>query len=151
VQRARRARHDRILAARIQIRAISFDATHGRLHPRNPGSDREQGAAPAWVIEAQPYIDDPGADADIPPARRRSLLELAKGICKWPVGDPAAPDFFFCGAAAREGRPYCDHHCLRAYRAIAPNGRERGSPLMGLQNERKPERHAVAPAPEGGR
>ncbi|MEA2961186.1 MAG: GcrA cell cycle regulator [Alphaproteobacteria bacterium] len=60
---------------------------------------------PAWVIEAKPYVDDPRVDTDIPLAQRRSLLDLTAGACRWPVGDPSHPDFFFCGAEALRGEP----------------------------------------------
>jgi GcrA cell cycle regulator len=72
---------------------------------------------PAWVRDAAPYIDDPLVDADIPASQRRALLELSDCACRWPVGDPCCPDFFFCGAEAFPGTPYCVAHCARAYRA----------------------------------
>ncbi len=74
---------------------------------------------PAWVIEAKPYVDDPRVDANIPLAQRRSLLELTAGACRWPVGDPSHPDFFFCGAEALRGELYCATHRARAYRPAA--------------------------------
>ena len=80
---------------------------------------RRQWAPPAWVIEAKPYVDDPRVDADIPWAQRRSLLELTEGACRWPVGDPSHPDFFFCGAQALRGELYCAAHRARAYRPAA--------------------------------
>ena len=74
---------------------------------------------PAWVIEAKPYVEDPRIDADIPLAQRRSLLELTRGACRWPVGDPSHPDFFFCGAEALRGELYCAAHRARAHRPAA--------------------------------
>ena len=74
---------------------------------------------PAWVIEAKPYVEDPRVDADIPLAQRRTLLELTRGACRWPVGDPSHPDFFFCGAEALRGERYCAAHRARAYRPAA--------------------------------
>jgi len=94
---ASRRTHDRRPSARSTIRAISFDAIPDRLRPRNPDSDRGQRCSPAWIIEAKPYVDDAGVDADIPPAQRRSLLELNDQSCKWPVGDPATPDSSIAG------------------------------------------------------
>ena len=35
--------------------------------------------------------------------------------CQWPLGDPAAQDFKFCGAVVEPGRPYCAAHCEAAY------------------------------------
>lgn len=79
----------------------------------------QQRPPPAWVIEAKPYVEDPRIDADIPLAQRRSLLELTRGACRWPVGDPSHPDFFFCGAEALRGEPYCAAHGARAVRPEA--------------------------------
>jgi hypothetical protein len=70
-------------------------------------------------MAAQPYADDPLADADIPPAQRRALVDLDGKTCRWPVGDPSSPHFFFCGAVPLAGKPYCDRHAARAYRAAA--------------------------------
>jgi GcrA cell cycle regulator len=71
---------------------------------------------PAWVRNATPYVDDPSVDADVPHWQRCSFLDLSSSTCRWPVGDPARPDFFFCGAAPLEGKPYCGAHWTRAYR-----------------------------------
>ncbi|MGA7489043.1 MAG: GcrA family cell cycle regulator [Xanthobacteraceae bacterium] len=71
---------------------------------------------PTWISEAEPYVDDPIADADVPLSQRRSLLELDRGTCRWPIGDPASPHFSFCGAEPSAGKPYCTAHCARAYR-----------------------------------
>jgi len=79
----------------------------------------QQWPPPAWVVEAKPYVEDPRIDADIPLAQRRSLLELTRGACRWPVGDPSHPDFFFCGAETLRGRPYCVAHRARALRPAA--------------------------------
>jgi GcrA cell cycle regulator len=87
-------------------------------------------AVPAWVREAKPYVEDPDAGAHIPPAQRRSLLDLDSTVCRWPFGDPATSDLFFCGAPALIDRPYCAEHCAQAHRraqraariAPAPSG-----------------------------
>ena len=54
-------------------------------------------------------------DSDIPAAQRRNVLSLTNETCRWPVGDPATADFFFCGGNAMEGQPYCLHHAKRAF------------------------------------
>ncbi|MGD9769467.1 MAG: GcrA family cell cycle regulator, partial [Pseudolabrys sp.] len=68
------------------------------------------------VARVEPPAPPPAPidDAAIPLEQRRSLLELASNQCRWPVGDPRTAEFFFCGAAAADGRPYCPHHCGRA-------------------------------------
>ena len=42
--------------------------------------------------------------------------------CRWPVGDPEHPDFFFCNAAVIEP-PYCPRHRDAAYLARQPGRR----------------------------
>lgn len=58
-----------------------------------------------------------------PPAvenmRRCSLIELAPGKCRWPVGDPCAADFAYCGNDAVTGFSYCPGHARMAYRVPA--------------------------------
>ena len=93
---------------------------------------------PAWVIEAKPYVDDPRVDADIPLTQRRPLLELTAGTCRWPVGDPSHPDFFFCGAEAPRGELYCAAHRARAYRPAAETIPGAASPRRGWTVRRGP-------------
>lgn len=112
---AARRTHERRPSARSTIRAISFDAIPDRLRPRKHHSNREQPRYPTWVIAASPYVEDPGLDAAIPVPQRRTLIELSGQTCRWPVGDPASPDFFFCGGATHDAHPYCRDHCARAY------------------------------------
>lgn len=40
---------------------------------------------------------------------------LTAGMCNWPDGEPGEDDFRFCGEQVIEGKPYCQHHCERAY------------------------------------
>ena len=51
------------------------------------------------------------SDFDIPVEQRCSLQDLTSKTCRWPVGDPATPEFFFCGALAdNDVHPYCEVH-----------------------------------------
>jgi GcrA cell cycle regulator len=58
------------------------------------------------------------AEVFIPEAERVTLLELNEHTCKWPIGDPLTPDFYFCGRHSDEGKPYCEFHSRRAYHQI---------------------------------
>ena len=49
------------------------------------------------------------------PAKVISLEELRPGMCSWPDGEPGKKDFRFCGDPTEPDRPYCAHHCERAY------------------------------------
>lgn len=58
-------------------------------------------------------------NATIPESQRKTLPELTSATCKWPVGEPDEPGFFFCGAVPMIGHPYCGDHCRFAYHAGA--------------------------------
>jgi GcrA cell cycle regulator len=52
-------------------------------------------------------------------ARRLSLMQLTERTCKWPVGDPATDDFWFCGLPAVPGKPYCETHVAVAFQPMS--------------------------------
>lgn len=52
-------------------------------------------------------------------ARKLTLMELTERTCKWPIGDPATTDFWFCGLAAQPGKPYCDAHVGVAFQPMS--------------------------------
>lgn len=54
----------------------------------------------------------------IPVEQRLTLLQLSETTCKWPIGDPLTPDFYFCGQHSNDGKPYCEFHSRRAYHQI---------------------------------
>jgi GcrA cell cycle regulator len=61
----------------------------------------------------------------VPIGQRCSLLELSDAKCRWPIGDPGAPDFFFCGGKPVQSLPYCAYHARIAYQPVADRRRER--------------------------
>ena len=52
-------------------------------------------------------------------AKKLSLMELTERTCKWPVGDPATEDFWFCGLPAQAGKPYCEAHVGVAFQPMS--------------------------------
>lgn len=52
-------------------------------------------------------------------AKRISLMELTERTCKWPIGDPATDDFWFCGLAVQQGKPYCEAHVSVAFQPMS--------------------------------
>ena len=52
-------------------------------------------------------------------AKKISLMELTERTCKWPVGDPATPDFWFCGLPVQSGKPYCEAHVGVAFQPMS--------------------------------
>ena len=63
-------------------------------------------------------------------ADKTSLLDLNDRICKWPMGHPGEPDFYFCGEPANPGFPYCVAHCGVAYQAQLPRRDRRPPPPL---------------------
>ncbi len=52
-------------------------------------------------------------------AKRLTLMELTERTCKWPIGDPATDDFWFCGLPTQAGKPYCDAHVGVAFQPMS--------------------------------
>ncbi len=52
-------------------------------------------------------------------AKKISLMELTERTCKWPVGDPATEDFWFCGLPTQAGKPYCEAHVGVAFQPMS--------------------------------
>lgn len=66
--------------------------------------------------EPPPPLDVAGPD--IPAAQRCTISSLTNETCRWPIGDPGTPGFFFCGHASANvdgGQPYCAAHAKRAF------------------------------------
>ena len=52
-------------------------------------------------------------------AKRLTLMELTERTCKWPIGDPATDDFWFCGLPSVPGKPYCEAHVGVAFQPMS--------------------------------
>jgi len=59
-------------------------------------------------------------------SKKLSLMELTERTCKWPIGDPATEEFWFCGHTAEQGKPYCETHIEIAFQPVTSR-RERRS------------------------
>jgi GcrA cell cycle regulator len=53
-------------------------------------------------------------DAIAPVAKRKTMTTLMPDDCRWPIGDPQATGFHFCGKRKQAGHPYCEFHVRRA-------------------------------------
>ncbi|MBX9863485.1 MAG: GcrA cell cycle regulator [Hyphomicrobium sp.] len=74
--------------------------------------------------EAEPYTPQ-AEELVIPMKERRSIQTLTECSCRWPIGDPQASDFHFCGKNKVNGLPYCEFHARRAFQPPQPRRRER--------------------------
>lgn len=73
------------------------------------------------VLAPLPLPDEP--NIEIPVGQRCTLFDLSDAKCRWPVGDPGTPGFFFCGGAPVDNLPYCTYHAAVAY--VPPSTRTR--------------------------
>jgi GcrA cell cycle regulator len=60
-------------------------------------------------------------------AKRLTLMQLSERTCKWPVGDPATDDFWFCGLPSAPGKPYCETHVSVAFQPMSSRRDRRSS------------------------
>ncbi len=92
--------------------------------PKGPGGRR------AIIPAGQPLPPQPSANEISPEAlakvnevektaKKLSLMELTEKTCKWPVGDPATDQFWFCGLPAQAGKPYCEAHVGVAFQPMS--------------------------------
>ena len=115
-----------------------------RAETPRPAPERPAAAAPsaaptnvtplpirkAIVPAGQPLPPQPSANEISPEAlasvrevekraRKLTLMELTERTCKWPIGDPATDDFWFCGLPSLPGKPYCEAHVGVAFQPMS--------------------------------
>ena len=54
-------------------------------------------------------------DKNFEPENPKSLEELNDEICRWPIGHPNEPNFYFCGRQSMKDFSYCKLHVLYAF------------------------------------
>ena len=93
--------------------------------PAAPVSRAKQIIPAGQPLPPQPSTNeiDPAALAKVSEiekkAKKLSLMELTERTCKWPVGDPATEDFWFCGLPVQAGKPYCEAHVGVAFQPMS--------------------------------
>jgi GcrA cell cycle regulator len=121
---------------RVKKPAASGGGTRVSSSPRQPSSgprvsshthsigatalkaDYEVRAISATVLEFVPALV-------APEPKRIKLVELSERTCKWPIGDPLAQDFAFCGHESGDAGPYCQFHAKLAYQPASDRRRVR--------------------------
>ena len=71
------------------------------------------------LMQLPPEPQEQSAVVSIHDGRGCSLLDLSPGNCRWPISEPGAQDFCFCGNQQVEGLPYCVGHARMAYKSAA--------------------------------
>ncbi len=94
-------------------------------HPRETAERKRSPWRPTIITQHQLLMRLPPApvprpeDITIVDGRGCSLLELSPGKCRWPINEPGAENFCFCGNTQATGFPYCVGHARIAYKAPA--------------------------------
>jgi GcrA cell cycle regulator len=101
-------------------------APGGSGRPCSPRSRRERAGSRRPLLQILfcdgARVAEATATGPVQSARPRSLLELTKGECRWPLGEAAADcgaDLVFCANEAIAGLSYCAGHARMAYRVSA--------------------------------
>ncbi|MEO1308905.1 MAG: GcrA family cell cycle regulator [Pseudomonadota bacterium] len=132
-------------AAAAKPAAKEKPAPHPEIVKTKPSAPQEVASAPTQqpettpaVIPArkqiipagQPLPPQPSANEISPEAlasvreveksaKKLTLMELTERTCKWPIGDPATDDFWFCGLPVQAGKPYCEAHVGVAFQPMS--------------------------------
>jgi GcrA cell cycle regulator len=105
--------------------------TEPAIKPQPPSENKSGLPARKQIIPAgQPLPPQPSANEISPEAlakvneiekkaKKIGLMELTERTCKWPVGDPATEDFWFCGLPVQQGKPYCEAHVGVAFQPMS--------------------------------
>ncbi len=113
-----------------RAKAPSSAAKRAKRVPRANGYATRQSRAtsrgngrknPAIATVSRTAIEDLVA----PEPKKIDLVELSDKRCKWPYGDPATDDFYFCGHASKDEQPYCEYHSALAYQNTPDRKRDR--------------------------
>ena len=100
-------------------------APGGSGRPCSPRARRERAASRRPLLQVMFCDGARIAEATVGPVQSgqpRSLLELTKGQCRWPLSEAAADrgtNLVFCGNETIAGLSYCAGHARMAYRVPA--------------------------------
>ena len=87
--------------------------------PNRPVTIGNVALKPTEAAEPAPRAVTAPVEAEPVVFEKVTILHLNENTCKWPIGDPGRPDFFFCGRKSDAGIPYCQHHARIAYQPSA--------------------------------
>src|SRR5450432_3230555 len=89
-----------------ELGGVTRNAVIGKVHRLGlSGRAKSPSSAVPRVRKARPASMRP----------RISITELSEATCRWPIGDPGAEDFAYCGSQTKAALPYCPYHSRIAY------------------------------------
>ncbi|MEM8773738.1 MAG: GcrA family cell cycle regulator [Pseudomonadota bacterium] len=113
-----------------KAKAAAKPATKAKTKPEKEATPAPASRIKPIIPAGQPLPPQPSANEIDPAAlakvneiekkaKKLNLMELTERTCKWPVGDPATPDFWFCGLPVQAGKPYCEAHVGVAFQPMS--------------------------------
>lgn len=114
---------------------VTRNAVIGKVH-RLGLSGRATPTAPkpkavvAPPADVKPLRATEGLEHLFPGLDKPTVSSIGGSQCKWPIGDPAAEDFHFCGQPTSQQKPYCAYHSQVAFQ---PNSTSRREPRRATQ------------------
>jgi len=91
--------------------------------PRTPNVIAKAPTPPPPPLEARLLADGTFA----------TILTITDHMCKWPIGDPGADNFRFCGRKTDPEEPYCVAHSRVAYQPSRRRGASSNTKALGPQ------------------
>lgn len=80
-------------------------------------AQRVHSAMVSEALKAAPPVPTPAAVRRAEVAPTATLITLAAHGCRWPIGNPGADGFGFCGRTATR-KSYCEDHARRAFQPM---------------------------------
>jgi GcrA cell cycle regulator len=102
--------------------------------PPRPAHSQRPMAASVGATALQTHFEpvqavrEPARASDnvvVPISRHLQLIQLNERTCKWPIGDPLAEGFHFCGNDCADTGPYCRYHARIAFQPVSERRRAR--------------------------
>ncbi|WP_158966530.1 GcrA family cell cycle regulator [Chachezhania sediminis] len=109
----------------VSAQAEAPRAVEVETRPAPPVNPRKQIVPAGQPLPPQPSANEisPEALAKVSEIEKKALkltlMDLTERTCKWPVGDPATEDFWFCGLPSQPGKPYCEAHVGVAFQPMS--------------------------------
>jgi GcrA cell cycle regulator len=109
-------------AAKTAAPATAEAATRAPSAPPKPKMTVQE------LIKTPPLEAKPLANGEF-----ATILTLTDHMCKWPIGDPGAESFRFCGRKTDPEEPYCLAHSRVAYQPSRRRGASSNTKALGPQ------------------
>jgi GcrA cell cycle regulator len=98
-----------------RLRSLAAKSSHIRRPRSDSTKNKTFNRIVAPKFSSEPLPSPAESDLAIPRRRRKNIFNLGPRDCKFPVGDPGTPSFFFCGVRKLDLLPYCAEHARRCF------------------------------------